>query len=135
MSDEAPPIEFLSVEVLIALHQRQLHRFGGGTGLRDRGLLESAVAQPEASFGGVYAHRDVFEMAAAYLFHIVSNHPFVDGNKRVGLLSAQVILAINGVELLHDSEAFYMLTMGVAAGQIDKAGVAVELRRIASREP
>lgn len=74
-------------------------------------------------------------MAAAYLFHIVSNHPFVDGNKRAGLLAAQVFLAINGVELLHDSEAFYDLTMGVAEGRLDKATVAAELERIARTRP
>ncbi len=131
MSDALAEIEFLTVEVVLALHQRQLDRFGGGAGLRDRGLLESAVAQPEASFGGVYAHDGLFAMAAAYLFHIVSNHPFVDGNKRAGLLAAQVFLAINGVELRHDSEAFYALTMGVAEGRVDKAAVAAELERIA----
>jgi death-on-curing protein len=66
-------IEFLTVEVVIALHQRQLDRIGGGVGLRDRGLLESAIAQPQASFGGTFAHDGLFAMAAAYLFHIVSN--------------------------------------------------------------
>ena len=135
MSDAPADIEFLTVEVVLALHQRQLGRFGGGAGLRDRGLLESAVAQPEASFGGAYAHEGLFAMAAAYLFHIVSNHPFVDGNKRAGLLAAQVFLAVNVVALEHDSEAFYDLTMGVAEGRIDKAAVAVELERIAKSKP
>jgi hypothetical protein len=72
-------------------------------------------------------------MAAAYLFHIVSNHPFVDGNKRAGLLAAQVFLDVNGVTLEHDSEAFYALTMGVAEGRIDKAAVAAELYPIRRR--
>jgi death-on-curing protein len=133
VSDAHAEIEFLTVEVVLALHERQLDRFGGGTGLRDRGLLESAVAQPQASFGGTYAHDGIFAMAAAYLFHIVANHPFVDGNKRVGLLAAQVFLDVNGITLDHDSEAFYDLTMGVAEGRIDKAAVAVELERIATR--
>ncbi len=132
MSGAAAEIEFLSVEVVIALHQRQLARFGGGAGLRDRGLLASAVAQPQASFGGAYVHDGLFAMAGAYLFHIVSNHPFVDGNKRTGLLAAQVFLALNGVTVEHDAEAFYALTMGVAEGRIGKAAVAVELARIAS---
>jgi death-on-curing protein len=131
VSDAPPEPEFLTVEVVLALHQRQLERFGGSAGLRDRGLLESAVAQPQASFGGTYAHDGLFAMAAAYLFHIVSNHPFVDGNKRVGLLAAQVFLAVNGVPVEHDSEAFYALTMRVAEGRIDKAAVAAELERIA----
>ncbi len=93
------------------------------------------MAQPQASFGGTYAHNGLFAMAAAYLFHIVSNHPFVDGNKRAGLLAAQVFLDINGVTLEHDSEAFYTLTMGVAEGRIDKSAVAAELERIAKSQP
>jgi len=135
VSDAPAEIEFLTVEVVLALHQAQLVRFGGGAGLRDRGLLESALAQPQASFGGAYAHDGLFAMAGAYLFHIVSNHPFVDGNKRVGLLAAQVFLDLNGVTLDHDSEAFYDLTMGVAEGRIDKAAVASEIERIAKSKP
>lgn len=74
MSDApADDINFLTVEVVLVLHQLQLERFGGSAGLRDRGLLESAVAQPQASFGGAYAHHGLFAMAASYLFHIVSN--------------------------------------------------------------
>lgn len=135
MSGAPAEIEFLTVDVVLALHQRQLDRFGGGVGLRDRHLLESAVAQPQASFGGAYAHESLFAMAAAYLFHIVSNHPFFDGNKRAGLLAAQVFLDVNGVTLAHDSEAFYELTMGVAEGRIGKAAVAAELERIAKSTP
>lgn len=135
MSDAPAEVEFLTVEVVLALHQRQLDRFGGGAGLRDRGLLESAIAQPQASAGGTYAHDGLFAMAAAYLFRIVSNHPFVDGNKRAGLLAAQVFLDVNGVTLEHDSEAFYALTMGVAEGRIDKAAIAAELERIAESRP
>lgn len=126
----APPI-FLDVEDVLELHQSQIEAHGGSPGLRDRGLLESAVAQPEVSFDGVYAHEGLFAMAAAYLFHIVKNHPFVDGNKRAGFLSAMVFLDINGVGIDHPSEELYDLTMGVAEGRIDKATVAVELERIA----
>ncbi len=75
MNDAPAEIEFLTVEVVVALHRRQLERFGGGTGLRDLGLLESAVAQPQASFGGEFVHDGLFAMAAAYLFHIVSRRP------------------------------------------------------------
>lgn len=128
-------IHFLTVEAVLVLHQLQLDRFGGGSGLRDRALLESAVAQPQASFGGTYAHQGLFAMAAAYLFHLVSSHPFVDGNKRTGLLAAQVFLHRNGLVIRHDSEAFYALTMGVAEGRLDKAAVAAELERIARNEP
>jgi death on curing protein len=135
VSDGPAEVEFLTLEVVLALHQRQLDRFGGGAGLRDRGLLESAVAQPQTSFGGTYAHEGLIAMAAAYLFHIVSNHPFVDGNKRAGLLAAQVFLDLNGIALNHDSEAFYDLTIRVAEGRVDKAAVVAELERIAKSKP
>ena len=124
-------IVFLDVDDVIELHASQLELFGGGAGLRDQGLLESAVAQPQASFGGHLAHDGLFAMAAAYLFHLVSNHPFVDGNKRIGLIAALVFLDLNGVSIAHPTEALYELTMGVAEGRIDKAAVAAELERVA----
>jgi death on curing protein len=134
VSDETPEEgtpTFLTVEQVLVLHERQLQRFGGGSGLRDLGLLESAVAQPQTSFGGTFAHDGPFAMAAAYLFHIASNHPFVDGNKRVGLLAAASFLHINGIRLVHGSGELYELTMGVAEGRVDKATVTAELVRIA----
>ena len=129
--EEPGAVVFLTVEIVLALHARQLERFGGGAGLRDRGLLESAVAQPQTSFGGTFAHEGLFAMAAAYLFHLVANHAFIDGNKRLGLLAAQVFLHLNGIVILGESEAFYALTMGVAEGRLDKSAVTAELERIA----
>jgi death-on-curing protein len=127
VSDE--PV-FLDVDDVRELHRLQLGHFGGGDGLRDRGLLESAVAQPQASFAGVYAHDGLVAMAAAYLFHIVSNHPLVDGNKRTGLLAALVFLELNGKSVTDRSEELYELTMAIAAGQLDKPAVTTELARI-----
>ncbi len=75
---------FLTLDEVIEIHRDMIERYGGSFGIRDEGLLESAVAMPQAGFGEQYLHADVFEMAAAYLFHIVRNHPFVDGNKRTG---------------------------------------------------
>lgn len=129
MSEDEPV--FLDTEDVLDLHAAQLEIFGGSPGLRDRGLLDSAVAQPQASFEGVFAHEGLFAMAAAYLFHIVSNHAFVDGNKRAGLLAALVFLDVNGVVIDQPSDALYDLTMGVAEGRIDKTEVAAELERIA----
>lgn len=126
---------FLDAEDVIEIHAMQLEVYGGSAGLRDRGLLESAVAQPQASFDGASAHDGLFEMAAAYLFHIVRNHPFVDGNKRAGLLAAVVFLDVNGISIAHPSDALYDLTMGVAEGRIEKAAIAVELERIAKVKP
>jgi death-on-curing protein len=128
MSPDEPV--FLDVEDVIEIHATQLEVHGGSPGLRDRGLLESAVAQPQASFGGEFAHPGLFAMAAAYLFHIVSNHPFVDGNKRTGLLAGLVFLDLNGITVDHPSEALYELTMSVAEGRLQKAAVAGELERI-----
>jgi death on curing protein len=127
-SDDEPM--FLDVEDILELHAAQLGVFGGGSGVRDRGLLESAVAQPQTSFGGAFTHQGLFEMAAAYLFHLVSNHPFVDGNKRAGLLSAIIFLDLNGISLDRPSDRLYELTMRVAESQLDKAAIATELVRI-----
>lgn len=123
-------MRFLAVAEVLQLHALSLEQFGGGTGIRAQMLLESAVAQPEASFGGVYLHADVFEMAAAYLYHIVQNHPFVDGNKRTGLLAALVFLDLNGHCLSTANDHLYELTMRVAAGTANKMTVATVLRRL-----
>ncbi len=122
---------FLDVDDVLEIHATQLETYGGSAGLRDRGLLESALAQPQASFGGQLVHDGLFAMAAAYLFHVVSNHPFVDGNKRTGMLAAIVFLDVNGIAIDHPSEDLYELTMGVAEGRIEKSAVAAELERIA----
>jgi death-on-curing protein len=122
---------FLDVDEVLELHAAQLELFGGSAGLRDRGLLESAVAQPQVSFGGQFAHEGLHAMAAAYLFHLVSNHAFVDGNKRIGLLTALVFLDLNGLSIVQPSDRLYELTMAVAEGRLDKPAVAAELQRIA----
>lgn len=90
--------EFLSIDDVLLIHEDQIKRYGGSPDLRDRGLLHSAVDTPQAMFGGEYLHSDYVEMAAAYLFHIVQNHPFMDGNKRTGTASAMVFLDLNGIE-------------------------------------
>lgn len=92
-------MDFLRIEDVLALHADQMELYGGEHGVRDMGLLESAVGQAQASFAGQVLHADIFEMAAAYLFHIVQNHPFIDGNKRTGLIAALVFLDLNGIEL------------------------------------
>ncbi|MFI5299202.1 MAG: type II toxin-antitoxin system death-on-curing family toxin [Polyangiales bacterium] len=125
--------EFLDVDDVIELHAMQLAEFGGLPGLRDRGLLESALAQAQATAFGEFLHADVVTMAAAYLFHIVRNHPFADGNKRAGLLAALVFLDINGMQVPDGEPSLYELTLGVAEGSIDKAAVADALRHLTTR--
>jgi death on curing protein len=90
----------------------------------DWGLLKSAIAMPAATFGGQFLHADLCEMAAAYLFHLVQNHPFIDGNKRVGAVAADVFLHINGRELVADQDDYADLVLSVASGVTSKSAVA-----------
>jgi len=124
--------EFLTVEDILEIHALQIEKYGGGTGISDRALLESAAAQPMSTFDGEPLHRDLFEMAAAYLFHIVANHPFVDGNKRTGLVAALVFLDLNGIHVDRGSDTLYEITMATAEGRVGKARIAKVLRRLAS---
>jgi death on curing protein len=121
-------VDFLSVEDILALHADQVDLYGGEHGVRDAGLLESAVAQPRATFGAEYLHKDLFEMAAAYLFHIVQNHPFLDGNKRAGAAAALVFLDFNGIQIDAPRGSLYDVTMSVAMGRADKAQMAEYFR-------
>ena len=123
--------DFLSMEDVLILHADQVDLFGGDPGVRDLGLLESAISQPKATFGGEYLHQDHFEMAAAYLFHIVQNHRFLDGNKRTGAVAALVFLDFNGIEVDVPSGSIYDLTIAVAMGQAGKQQIAEFFRTIA----
>ena len=120
---------FLTLDEVLGIHADQIRRYGGRLGLRDLGLLQSALAMPETTFEGEFLHGTVFEMAAAYLFHLARNHPFVDGNKRTALMSSLVFLGLNGRRLEAEPRALYELVDGVAAGSVDKAEVSVFLRR------
>jgi death-on-curing protein len=107
---------FLTVDELLEIHDDMIERYGGSPGLRDQGLLESAAAAPAASFGGNYLHADLFEMAAALLFSLVQNHPFIDGNKRVGAAAALIFLRMNDVPLNAPEGAMTDLVLDVASG-------------------
>jgi death-on-curing protein len=115
---------FLTLDDILESHLNQIDTYGGSHGIRDIGLLESAIAQPEASFGGQYLHADIFEMAAAYLYHLVMNHPFVDGNKRVGLEAALIFLEINDESLIANDDELVELVLKTTAGQIGKREIA-----------
>ena len=120
---------FLSLDEVIELHRDQIERYGGSAGIRDVGLLQSAIAMPQAGFGGQFLHADLFEMAAAYLFHVVQNHPFVDGNKRVGAAAAMVFLELNHVEVRVSNETLVETVLAVAQGKLGKAAIAEFLRK------
>ncbi len=114
------PVAFLSVDDVLLVHRRVIEEFGGASGLRDRGLLESAVAMPQSTFGGNDLHSGLAGKAAAYHFHLCANHPFVDGNKRVAVASSEVFLLINGHELSASDDDIEELTLGVARGEKSK---------------
>jgi death-on-curing protein len=116
---------FLTLDEVLSLHDEQIRLYGGLAGLRDLRLLESAIGTVTATFGGVFLHETLFEMGAAYLFHISRNHPFIDGNKRAGVAAAMTFLEMNGVEVDADEDDLYDLVLGVAEGKITKAEIAV----------
>ncbi|MBN2022251.1 MAG: type II toxin-antitoxin system death-on-curing family toxin [Pirellulales bacterium] len=119
---------FLSLGEILAIHRDQIARYGGLEGVRDWGLLQSAMAMPGAGFGGRFLHGDLCEMAAAYLFHLVANHPFVDGNKRTGAVAAYVFLYLNHAQLSTDENAYAELVLSVARGDTPKSEVAAFFR-------
>ena len=121
--------DFLTLDEVLALHADQVVRYGGAQGVRDLAALEAAVAMPRATYGGSFLHGTLHEMAAAYLFHIVQNHPFVDGNKRAGLAAAIAFLGLHDLEVNADDDALVDLVLGVARGAVPKAEVAVFLMR------
>lgn len=124
---------FLTPEEVLKIHTMELERTGGEPGLRDKDLLESAIAQPFAGFGGVFLHSDIFEMAAAYIFHIAKNHPFVDGNKRAATLSALTFLDVNGITIDVDDDELASIVEATVVDAIGKAEVA-DFLRAAPRE-
>jgi death-on-curing protein len=122
--------DFLSVEDVTQIHDEQIAAYGGAAGVRDQGLLESAVAMPRAYFGEAYLHEDLAHMAAAYAFHIAQNQPFLDGNKRTGLVAALVFLDLNGVTVLDPQERLYDAMIAIAERRMDKDGLAELLREL-----
>jgi death-on-curing protein len=130
-------IDFLTLDEVLAIHAHQIRRYGGAPGLRDRSLLESALAMPKAAFARQDLHPSIVEKGAAYLFHMVRNHPFVDGNKRAGLATCLVFLRLNNIAINARDDELVDLVIGVAEGRRSKAEAAVFLashaREVSSR--
>ena len=120
----------LTVEVVREIHAEAITRFGGLDGVRETALLESAVAAPQASFGGQSPYKDLAEVAAAYLFYLCRNHPFIDGNKRTALGACIVFLRLNGIEPTPDGPEWEDLALTVAASAIDRDETTQRLRRL-----
>ena len=111
---------FLTLAEVVEIHGNQMGLYGGPRGVRDMGMLQSALAQPEGSFAGQWLHDDIFWMAAAYAFHICQNHPFFDGNKRTALASCLVFLELNDISLDDPGGRLLDATMKMAQGEIGK---------------
>lgn len=121
--------KFLSLAEVLQIHQDQVSRYGGDPGIRDLNALKSALGMPAATYGGDFLHADIFSMAAAYLFHITGNHPFVDGNKRTGTVAALVFLALNGHDFNAPEDDLTDMVIAVASGQLDKSDVTLFIRK------
>ena len=119
---------FLTVQEVDTLHDDQIRTYGGTMGTRDPDALDAAVHMPQQTFGGTYVHADIFEMAAAYLFHIVLGHPYVDGNKRTGAEAADVFLSMNGYELEATEDELELVVIDVATHVRTKQELAGFLR-------
>jgi len=120
---------FLTLDEVVEIHRDMIERYGGSAGIRDLDLLESAIAMPQAGMGDQYFHSTLFEMAAAYLFHIVQTHPFIDGNKRVGAMAAFVFLKLNGFTMNVKEAEFEKMVRQVTEGQSKKAQIATFLQK------
>ncbi len=118
----------LTVEIVREIHAEAIARFGGSDGVRDQALLESAISAPQASFAGKSPCADVVEIAAAYLFYLCQNHPFIDGNKRTALGACLVFLRLNGFNPKKDGPEWERLVMDVASSSIDRKEAAKRLR-------
>jgi len=127
-----PPIDFLTLDDVLGFHRDQLDRWGGHDGVRDRGALESAIAQPQAMFGGDYLHEGLFAMAAAYAFHLAGSQAFLDGNKRVGVNAALAFLALNGFRIADPESALYDAMIEIAHRRMTKPQLARLLRELAN---
>ena len=111
---------FLSISQVLDIHQDEINSFGGTSGVRDEGLLDSALAQPQATFGGELLHPTIGEQAAAYLYHLAMNHPFIDGNKRTAFAVMLTFITLNGYSLNLSQEQAYNLVIQVVQKEISK---------------
>lgn len=123
-------IIFLTLAEIIDIHHNQIELYGGIDGIRDISLLSSAISIPQSTFDGYFLHDDLFEMAAAYIYHLCQNHPFVDGNKRVALVAGLVFLDFNGIDIDDPDEKLYAMMIRVASGKGDKEYIADTLKNL-----
>lgn len=121
--------KWLPREAFLAMHERQLSEHGGGEGLRDKGMLESALMRPQHKFA--YGEPDLFDLAAAYAYGIARNHPFIDGNKRTALVAPRTFLLINGYQISASKEDRLQTFLALAAGELSEEELASWFRSFA----
>ena len=122
-------MRYLSRQEVTSLHSLLISQSGGSSGLRDRGALESAVAQPEAGFGGQELYPDLASKAAALGHSLIQNHPFVDGNKRVGHAAIEVFLLLNGYEIDASVDEQEAIIINVASGKVSRSELSEWIRK------
>ena len=125
-------IRFLSEAIVLAIHEDQIRLYGGTYNLRDANALDSALHMPQAQFEGQFLHSTIFQMAAAYGFHLCQNHPFIDGNKRVAGMAMFTFLKLNGLEPVASEADYYATIMAVASGEMRKEQLAACLETVVS---
>ncbi len=118
-------INFLSFNEIAAIHIHQINSYGGLHGIRDRGLLESALNYPQAMFQGKYLHPDIYHMTAAYMYSIIKNHPFVDGNKRTAIAVAILFLNRNNIEINATHDELFDLTIATTISKYTETNIAL----------
>jgi death-on-curing protein len=121
-------IRFILIDEVLEIHESAVREYGGESGIRDWDRLLSALDQPKAGTGGGYFHKNLFEMAAAYMFYIIKDHPFVDANKRVGVMLAIQFLALNDIEVITTNDELQRIAEKTATGEIEKSEIAHFLR-------
>lgn len=126
-------IKFLDKETVLYFHSDQIKRYGGSFEVRDYNILESSIEQPQTTFEGKYLHKNIFEMASAYGYHLCNNHPFIDGNKRIALIAMVTFLYVNGYDLKISEKEIYLLIMGIANNSISKQELTEYIKKNAEK--
>ena len=134
-SSPSEVVKYLSSEQILAIHEALIKRYGGSGGIRDRGLLESAVFRPQTTVFGEEAYPALFEKCAVLGYSIIQNHPFLDGNKRTGFAAMHLMLLINGYDLASTSEEEIGMTEDVASGKTHEAKIAKWLKQHSKKKP
>lgn len=122
-------IRFLDIDEVILINKSQIQLFGGLHGIRDKGLLESAVYDVQASFGGQYLYKDIYHMAAGYAYGIIKNHPFLDGNKRTGIVCSLLFLGCNEIGLTFEQDELYKLGIAIATSKSSIEKIAATFKK------